>query len=367
MMKLPIVLTLTILALTSCIAEQAQMAGDEFDARPDVTQRAVEPGQYVLLYRDALFLERPDDPDRSHRAFAPARDEASAPFTQHFLAEVVADLGDWVKVKRLPLAEDTICNSRRFHSREVVDLYFYVSRDDLSLTVREPLSYRYDDGTGADLLPGVPLEPTENSRDEYRTWSGDVNFVIDVPSQKVGHGFSPVETWDPSSYSGTPVESDTKLVLGDTPVKTMPRESPFAVDLIEERGDRYLVAIERECARLVVSVEVEAVNMSSRVGGGSYSAGIGCGGARGNMSSYYIAHPGTPVYWPEGGEEAGEMTESVRLYPDAQGDISHELCRQTRPFVWDDAALPDEAQEVEYCLEYDDLEYVPAAPDTVVH
>ena len=361
-----VVLGLLVGGSFGCVSEFGQVADDGFDARPSVYDRTIEAGEVVLIYRDATFYEVVDDPERGHQGYFMDEKVATKPFTPRLLAEVVADHGEWVEVKRVGHREGDmpICGAYSFHDHAWVELRFFVARTELELTVREPVDVSYDDGTEVELLPGVSLEPVEGEVDRYRAWNDDLSFEVDLPAQVVGLGFVPVETRDRTSWSGTPVEPGAVIEINGTALTLAFPERTLAVGWIEERGDRYLVELERECARLVVSIDRDAINRSAGIGGGSGSSGFGCSGGL-TMEFHadqYIAREGTPVYWRRG-ERAGVTTTALQF---AAGDVEvgEKICKFESPIIYDLSDAEGEIRyddvRIEYCYAVEDLRFIPA-------
>ncbi len=124
----------------------------------------------------------------------------------------------------------------------------------------------------------------------------------------------------------------------------------FGAHELEVRGDRTLLQIERGCARLVVSVPSEETSRGG-MGGSRHAFSTSCGFAR---LPALVFDEGTTVYWP-GGEEAGELTESVLYYSTSEED-GEMICRDTSLmfYVPEDVAASKAERDVAYCVRRED-------------
>lgn len=340
-----------ILGLSSCAMEMNQNSFVDLTDRPSPQSERVYQGEYVLVYSDSRFFEVVDDKDRYHRGYSWSHSEARAAFAPAIVVEVVADHGDMIEVRRTSLFDEPVCDNLGILRNSAVDLRYFVAREDLALTVKEPISYRYEDGTGYDVLPGLTLMPDGGEPGRYRTWHDEFSFTIDLPEEHVGVGFVEVEPFEKQEWGNRliPVDADTRV--GEHLVKNKVEEGDiFAGYELEVRGDRTLLRVERECATLVVLVPSED---ASHGGMGSASGfGFSCGGVI--SGSYLIFDAGTTAYWPNG-EEAGELSNRVHHYPTA-GEDSEVVCLTTvlMDYVDEDVTASDEERTVEYCLRTED-------------
>lgn len=212
------------LTLSSNVFEDQHARADQ-GVDGDPRQRTIEPGEYVLIYRDAAFYETPGEPDRSHRAYPEDRQRASEPFEQRVVAKAVADHGDWVVVERSSGSESLVCDSRGFNQDASVRLRFFVPRDDLALAIRHPTSREYDDGTKVEMLPGVAVESSEDGEHRYRAWHEELDFAADVSPEDVGLGFEPEKSWEKEWDDLIAVELDDRATVGDALLSTESDES----------------------------------------------------------------------------------------------------------------------------------------------
>lgn len=341
--------------MLSSYAYETQEADADQGIDGDPRQRAIAPGEYVLIYRDAAFYEVPGERERRHRSYEKDRSWASQPFERRVLAKAVADHGDWVEIERVPGRNPLVCESVGFNQRADVTLRFFVSRDDLALAVRHRTSRKFDDGTKVELLPGVAVESTPDGEPRYRAWHRGIDFAADISPKDVGLGFSPEEAWKRAS-SGRRVELDDRATVGDASLVT--RRRKHLAEKVDSQPGRTLIRIQHDCARLTVWVPDDAFKEQRwMVGRSVNSAQNSCPSPP--FRNKLVAQRGTPVYWPEGGE-AGRVTRKVKMAVEGELD-DVDLCRRwTLPGrkTSDNTRALEEARQVEYCFEREDLEYV---------
>lgn len=363
--------------LLSSYACERQLAHAGQDIEADPRQRTIEPGEYVLIYRDATFYEVPGKSERSYRAYEKNRQRASEPFERRVVAKAVADHGDWVEVERTTSVELPVCDSRGFNQDSDVTLRFFVLRDDLALATRQRTSHEYDDGTAVELLPGVALESFPNGESRYRAWHDELDFTADVSPKDVGLGFEPAEPWEKEWPDLIPVELNDQVTVGDAPLVTS-SDKPMEVFAQKEdsRSERGLVRIQRDCARVTASVPDDALEATD---GSILRVGDGGGGSScrtPHSGAFFVAEPTTPVYWPQGGE-AGQVTRTIWIQV-ASGDSVRspsegepeevDLCRELTimgDIESDDEATSEEARQVEYCFDREELDFIDNRPQQI--
>lgn len=210
--------TLLCLGLSSCAMEMNQNSFVDLTDRPSPQTERLYEGEYVLVYSDSRFFEVSDDKDRYHRAYSWSRSEASEAFSPAIVVEVVADHVDMIEVRRTSISDEPVCDNRGIHRNSPAELRYFVLREDLALTVKEPISYRYEDGTGFDVQPGLMLVPG-GEPGRYRTWHDDFSFVVDLPEEHVGLGFVEVEPFEAENFSNRLVQVKADARIGGNGVK----------------------------------------------------------------------------------------------------------------------------------------------------
>lgn len=235
-------------------------------------------------------------------------------------------------------------------------LRFFVRREALALTTTRPVAHDYEDGTGFELRPGLPLVPVEGKEGAYHVWSGDLAFTVELPDDAVGRSFSQyVEPGDEREFVAK-ASLDAGWNVGSTTLTF--REQRRAGDLVytegmSKKGEDILLTLERRCSRITAMVEsaikVEPDEPKVRVTP-----------AQEEEFPYYAVDEGAIVYWPRG-EAAGVVTSEVSIPPEEAGGGS-KVC-QIKGLVsgyvarMDGDTLKDEL-EVMYCFERDDLKLV---------
>ena len=349
-------LMLVALGLTSCAMDAQQSSFDGVNSQPAPREQPLQKGDYILVNSNARFFEVIDDLERSYRAFSWSQERASRPFEPTIIAEVIADHGDMIEIRRTPPSEDLICDNRGLTRNANVELRFFVLREDLALTLQRPISYRYEDETGFDLQPGLVLVPDESQSDRYHTWHGQFVFTVDLPRDFVGIGFSDFARFEVDTDPDRIVQGEADARIGESPllVKEPRRRRVYGATMLETHGDKTIAQIQMECAHLTVAVPTEDISAGSvGYGFGMAGSGASCGCFRDHL----LFTEGTPVYWTDG-EEAGVLTESFRYYQEPEEPQESMICRTTVLLSSSLRDINDDDQRIEYCVSRGDARFI---------